>query len=87
MSAENITAPTTSDFTRNPQLSYLGTKTRVEFRGGCLNQDKNTSNHVKIVNIYMVYEINKNFNESSYPTLECCLFRIVGLTKNVDLDT
>ena len=31
LSDENITAPTTSDYSLNPQLSYLGNKTRVEF--------------------------------------------------------
>ena len=33
---ENITAPTTSDYIFNPQLSYLSVKTRVEFKGSCL---------------------------------------------------
>ena len=33
LSDENITAPTTTDCSLNPQLSYLGTKTRVEFKG------------------------------------------------------
>ena len=36
LSDENITAPTTSDHKLNPQLSYFGTKTRVEFNGSCL---------------------------------------------------
>ena len=40
----------------------------------------------KIVNIYIVYEINKNYNISSYPTLENSLFRAVKLSKNVDID-
>ena len=40
----------------------------------------------KIVNIYIVYEINKNFLISSYPTLENCLFGAVSLTKNNDID-
>ena len=47
MSDENITDPTTSDYSLNPQLSYLGTKTILEFRGSCLNQDKITFNHKK----------------------------------------
>ena len=47
LSDENITAPTTSDYSLNPQLSYLGTKTILEFRGSCLNQDKITFNHKK----------------------------------------
>ena len=36
LSDENITAPTTSDYSLNPQLSYFGTNTRVEFKGSCL---------------------------------------------------
>ena len=45
LSDENVTAPTTSDYSLNPQLSDLGTKTRVEFKGGCLKQDKVTYPH------------------------------------------
>ena len=40
----------------------------------------------KIVNIYIVYEIERNVNASSYPTLENCLFGAVNLTKHVDVD-
>ena len=40
-----------SDCSFNPQLSYLGTKTRLELRGSCLKQDKITFNNEKIVNI------------------------------------
>ena len=32
-------------------LDYYGGKTRVEFSGSCLKQDKVTFNHEKIVNI------------------------------------
>ena len=42
--------------------------------------------HEKIVNIFIVYEINKNFDISSYPTLKNCLFGAVILTKNVGID-
>ena len=42
----------------NPQLRYLGTKTRLEFRGSHLKQDKITANHGKIVNIYIVSELD-----------------------------
>ena len=41
---------------------------------------------MKIVNIYIVYEISKNYKISSYPTLYNCLFGAVSLTKNVDID-
>ena len=42
--------------------------------------------HGKTVNIYIVYEISKNYNITSYPTLENCLFGAVSLTKNNDID-
>ena len=39
-----------------------------------------------MVNICIVYEISKNFNISSYQTLENCLLGAVSLTKNADFD-
>ena len=51
-----------------------------------MKQDKVTFNHEKIVNIYIVYEISKNINTSDYPALENCLFGVVTLTKNADID-
>ena len=87
MSDENITAPTTSDHSLNPQLSYFGTKTRVEFKGSCLKQNKVIYTHVKILNIYTDYEISNNNNsDSNYPTLKNCLFGAASLTKNSDID-
>ena len=54
--------------------------------GSCLKQDKATYNHGAIVNIYIVYEISRNYNIGSYPTLESCLFGAVSLTKHADID-
>ena len=48
--------------------------------------DKITYTHGKIVNIYIVYKISKNFKISSYPTLENFLFGAVGLTENNYID-
>ena len=42
LSDENITAPTTSDYSLNPQLSYLRNKARVEIKASSLKQDKIT---------------------------------------------
>ena len=78
--------PTTSDNRLNPLLNYVGTRISVEFKGSCLKEDKIIFNHGKIVNIYIVYEINKNLNISSYPTLGNCLFGAVILTKHPDID-
>ena len=69
----------------NPELSYLGNKIRVEFKGSCLKQDKITYTHGKIVNIYIVYEISKNFKISSYSTLQHYFFGAVSLTKSTDI--
>ena len=65
LSDKNMTDPTTNDYGLNPQLSYLGTKTRLEFKGSCLKQDKITFNHGKVVNIYIVYELDKIYVKTS----------------------
>ena len=70
----------------NPSLKYVGTKARVDFKGDCLKQDKVSFDHGKIVNIYIVYEINKNFNSNSYPTLANCFSGTVKLGKYIDID-
>ena len=86
MSDEKINSIKTSNHSVTPSLDYYGTKTRVEFNGSCLKQDKVTFNHGEVVNIYIVYEISKSINISDYPTLENWLFGAVTLTKNADID-
>ena len=85
-SDERINSVTASNYGITPELNHYGTKARVKFSGSCLNQDKATYNYGTIVNIYIVYEKSKNFNISSYPTLENFLFGAVSLTKHVDID-
>ena len=53
MSDEIIKPPTKSDKILVPALSYIGDKTRVNFHGGCLKQDKITFTHGTTVNIYL----------------------------------
>ena len=86
LSDERLNSNTASNYKIPSELSYYGTKIRVEFNGSCLKQDKVTYSHGKIVNIYIFYEISKNYNISTYPTLENCLFGAVSLTKNADID-
>ena len=81
MSDERLDSITASNHKITPELSFYGTKTRVEFNGSCLKQDKVTYNHGKAVNIYIVYEISQNYSINSYPTLENCLFGAASLTK------
>ena len=54
-SDERLDCITASNYKITTELSYYGTKTRVEFNGSCLKQDKVTYNHGKIINIYIVY--------------------------------
>ena len=86
LSGENITALTTTDYTLSPQLSYLGNKKRVEFKGSFLKQGKIIYTHGKIVNLYIACEISKNYNISNYSSLKDCLFGAVSLTKNSGID-
>ena len=70
----------------NTSLNYVGTKAREKFNGDCFKQEKNSFDHGKVVNIYIVYKIDRSVNISSYPTLENCLFSAVKLSKHVDID-
>ena len=85
LSDEKLNSIKMSNHSITPNLDCYGTKRRVEFNGSCLKQDKITFNHRKVVNIYIVYEINKNINIDDYLTLENCLFGAVRLTKNADI--
>ena len=42
--------------------------------------------HGKAANIYIAYEISKNYDTSSYRALENCLFGALALAKNSDID-
>ena len=86
MSDEKINSITALSHMITPSLDYLGAKIRVKFSRSCLKQDKTTYHHKAIIIIYIVYEINKNYNISGYPTLGNCLFRAVSLTENADID-
>ena len=59
---------------------------KVKFKGGCLKQNRFKFLHEEIVNVYIVYKTVNNFNVSSYPTLENCLFGTVKLTKKEHID-
>ena len=86
LSDERSNSINTSGYGINPYLSNYDTnKIKVKFIGGCLKQDRATLLHGGIVNIYIVYKITDNFNVSSYPTLENCLFGGAKLTKNADI--
>ena len=85
MSEKSIKSPSEPHNFLNPSLEYLGTKTRVKLIGSCLKQNKITYTHKKILNIYIVFELNKRYSTVN-PTLVSCLFGAVKLTKHPDVD-
>ena len=86
LSDEIIKPPSTSNKMRNLSVNCVGTKARVKLNVDCLKQERISFDHGKIVNIYIVYEMDRNVDISSYPMLENCLFGAVKLTKYVDID-
>ena len=54
--------------------------------GGCLKQDEITYHHDKIVNIYIVYDLQSNLNYNPVFTLENCLFGAFKVTKNAGVN-
>ena len=51
-----------------------------------MQQKAVTYRHKKVLNIYVVYEIDDFQNVENYPTLGNALFGAVKLTKNADID-
>ena len=87
VSDESIEPPSAPNDFLDPSLDYYGSKIRLEFSGSYLKQGKTTYNHREIANIYIVCETSKNYNISSYPTLEKCLFGVVSLNNHVDINS
>ena len=59
---------------------------RLNFIGSYLKQsNKITYTYGKIVNIYIVYELEAFSSNINDPTLKNCLFGTVTLTKNADI--
>ena len=86
LSGENIKPSSTTNKIHNALLDFAGTKTRVKFKGSCLKQEQILFDYGKIVNIYMVYEMNRKFEIDSYPALKNFLFGTVKLPKHPDID-
>ena len=87
LSDQSIKAATRSNKILNPSLDHVANRLRLKFSGDCLKQERLLSDYGKIVNIYIVYKIEKSVNISSYPTPENCLFGALKLKKHVDVDS
>ena len=70
LSDESIKYPSVPNNDLDNSLNYLGSTIKAKFNRSCLKQGKITFNNGKTVNIYIVYEINKNCNISNDPALK-----------------
>ena len=70
LSHESIKPPTSSDNSLNPALDYYGIKIRVKFTASCLKQSQISYNHGKVVNIYIVYELEASSSHFDDPTIK-----------------
>ena len=65
-----ISSIKTNNYLLNPRIDQYDTsKVRLKFNGSILNRSPPSIIHGKIVNIYVVYEITSNYNDSNYPTV------------------
>ena len=86
LSNKAIKPPATSDNSLTLLIDYYGAKSRVKFSGNCLKQPKISYTHGTTVNIYIVYELGASGSHNNDPTRKNCLFGIVNLTKNADIE-
>ena len=86
LSNESNKPPTTSNNSLNLKLSYYDTRLRLKFTRSCLKQPNVIFTHKKVVNIYIVYELEASSSHINDPTLKNCSFGAVTLTKNADIE-
>ena len=85
LSDDVIKSPTINNNIPAPKREYINKKMFAKFNGSYLiKQNKSTFNR-KIVNIYIIYDLDTNSNDFD-PTLQNCLFGAVKLNKNSDID-
>ena len=68
LSNESIKPPTTTNNSLTPELNYYGTKIKTKFNGSCLKQPHHNFTHIKVVNIYIVYELAASSSHDSDST-------------------
>ena len=74
LSNESLEVVSTSGNTLIPSINYYEDKVRLRFTGSVLQEKTVTYSHKKVVNLYLVYEINNFLDIDSYPTLTNALF-------------
>ena len=86
LSNENIKHYITSNHNLSAKLQWMNNlRTRTEFKGSCLKQNRGTFTPRNVVILFIVYELNtwsRDLNAGF--TLKDCLFVAVKSTKNAD---
>ena len=85
LSDEKIISTTMSTDKSATKTIYDNARIKVTFNGDLLKQKQVTYNHGPIVNIYIAYGTISDTKTSNI-TLENCLFGVVKLTKNADVN-
>ena len=88
LSNEKIKSPITANHSFSPKLRWMhNSRTRIEFKGSCIKQDKITFTQRNIVNLFIFCEIDVSSRELNVAfTLKDCLFGAVELTTNPKSD-
>ena len=85
LSGEVIKSPTINNNSLATKLEYMNKKIFVKFNGSCLvKQNKSTFNR-KIVNIYIVYDLDSNINDFD-SIFKNCLFGAIKITCRVVME-
>ena len=83
--SDKIIKPPDTILTPTPEFKNDG-KRYFTFKGGYLKEDNAKSEFQKVMNIYIVYNLESNLNYNPDFTLENCLFGGVKIAKNTDVD-
>ena len=87
MSDKSTKLPAISNNSIDLALNYINTKLQVKFDGSCLKQGRVTFTHKKLINIYIIYEINLwSYTQNANFTLGNYLFGAIELTIKADSD-
>ena len=85
MSDEVIKSPTINNNSLAPKLEYIDKIMFIKFNGSCLIKQNKFILNEKILNIYIVYDLDSNLNNFD-PILENCLFGAIKITKSSSID-
>ena len=80
-----LKSPNINNNSLAPKLEYIDGKIFVKLDGSCLVKQNGLASNKKILNIYIVCDLDSNLN-SFDPTLQNCLFGAVKMTTNSDID-